>query len=775
MDALVNHIALITKLLGHPLSARALLTHTLRNEEGRLDLNNLSEVLRSQGFENKLDQRPLTAIHRSALPVLLLNQDDSAAVVTDIRTTDLGTFFILVDLDGVKTTVSLEDLQAIYLGYCWFFKPKPQQDIRSELPEYAMGKSWFWKVIWRFKAYYAQALLATVLVNVLALIGSLYVMNVYDRVIPNKSMETLWALSIGVTIAIVFEFIARTVRARLTDIAGKKADLIISAALFRRVMAMDLASKPVSAGSYANNLRDFEAVREFMTSATLLALVDMPFVLLFVLVMGIVAGPLAWVPSLTLPLIILMGIIVQAPLARYMSETMKEGSQRQGLAVEAVEGLETLKTNNAVHWAQTRWERFTAITALSSLKSRDLSNLVVNLTQMAQQLNTVFLVLWGTYLIHDPNPGDRITMGALIATVILSGRALAPMSQVAGLMLRYQQSRIALQGLNSVVDRPTESDPSRIYLGLTHADGSLDFENVSFKYSPDTEPALKRIQLSIRAGEKIAIIGPIGSGKSTLLRMAAGLYQPSEGQMLFDGLDARQIDPADYRSYVSLLSQQPRLFMGTLRENLELGRMDRHVSDQQLVKALSLFGVDTIARAHPRGLDMPIGEDGQGLSGGQKQIVCLTRLVLRDPKVVLLDEPTSGLDQQSEARCLRAIEDWAQDRTILIVTHRAQVLRFVTRIVVIERGQIVLDGPRDAVMQRLMAPAAKAPPPPQAKVTGNPQVDVRNIRINAGQAPDNPTGGGQAPAPSHPHRPAAGATAQNAGATPEITVNQRES
>ena len=727
MSSLLAQIALLTRALGQPLSAQALAAQTLRTESGGVDLQSLQQVLRSHGFEHQISQRAAADIPSAAVPVLLITRDGGALVVSGILRGPSGArSYEIMSADGTRTEWSAQRLEAVYAGYCWFLKPRPQQDRRSELPEYRMGKGWFWQVIWRFKGYYVQVAIASVLINVLALIGSLYVMNVYDRVIPNSAYETLWVLSIGVVAANVFEFLARTIRARLTDIAGKKADLIISSAIFRRVMAMDLAQKPASSGSYASNLREFESVRDFMTSASLLALVDLPFVLLFVVVMWLIAGPLALVPLLTIPLVVGVGLLAQVPLARYTHESMREGSQRQGLAVESIEGLETLKTHNATNWAQQRWERYTAATANSAMKLKDWSNGVVNFSVLVQQLNTVGLVLWGTYLIHDPNPAARITMGALIACVILSGRALAPLSQVAALLVRLQQARVALGGIDSIVARKTEREADRSYIGLTQVRGELSFDGAAFRYpAPGSSGplVLQGLKLRIQPGEKVAILGRIGSGKSTLLRLAAGLYAPTEGHVLLDGVDLRQIDPADVRAHVSLLGQAPRLFLGTLRENLDLGRMDRMASDDELIAALRRFSLDRLVQSHPLGLNMPIGEDGHGLSGGQKQIVGLARLTLRDPRVVLLDEPTSGLDDMTERAALQAVADWAEGRTLVVVTHRPQVLPFVQRVILVEQGQVVMDGPRDEVLQRLgvvpvVRTAATGPATPLQPVPG---------------------------------------------------------
>ena len=702
MKSIIEHIALTTRILGAPVSEAALSAEVVRDRKLNINFQSLGEVLRSHGFENTLSKRDLQDIPSLAVPLVLMLHNEEAAVVVRIEGVGRNRIYFLRQIDGLEQQLSHDELVSLYLGYCWFIKPKVAADNRSDLPEYHLPKSWFWKVIWRFKGYYYQVILATFIINFLALVSSLYVMNVYDRVIPNQAYETLWVLSIGVMLAILFEFLAKMIRGHLTDIAGKKADLIISSAIFRRMMALRLADRPASAGSYANNLREFESVREFMTSASLLVLVDLPFLLLFITVIFIVGGKLAIVPAIIIPIVIIVGFIVQRPLSRYINESMKESSQRQGLAVEALEGIETLKTNNATGWAQQRWDTYTAKTSASSIKVKDTANFMINFSVAMQQLNTVFLVLFGTYLIHNENTAERITMGALIAAVILSGRALSPLAQVAGLATRFQQAKLALEGLNNIIERPIERVPERKYISPSNIQGNITFENTCFQYQEDGKPAVSNLNLQIRAGEKIGILGRIGSGKSTMLKLASGLYDGSTGNVMLDNIDMRQIDPNFLRSQILLLSQSPRLFLGTLRENMDLARSDSYSSDQELLEALQRFGLDKIIRSHPKGLDMPLGEDGLGLSGGQKQIIALARMTLRNPRIVLLDEPTTGLDQATERMSLQAISQWAQDKTLLVVTHRPQVLQIVNRIIVMDEGKVVMDGPRDLVLQRLM-------------------------------------------------------------------------
>ncbi|WP_168415345.1 ATP-binding cassette domain-containing protein, partial [Acinetobacter indicus] len=421
--------------------------------------------------------------------------------------------------------------------------------------------------------------------------------------------------------------------------------------------------------------------------------VDLPFLLLFITVIWLIAGKLALVPLILIPIVMLVGFLAQGPLARFINESMREGAQRQGLAVEAIEGIETLKTNNAASWAQEKWDFYTARSAASSIKTRDLSNFVVNFSVGVQQLNTVLLVIVGTYLIHSPDANSKITMGALIAAVILSGRALAPLAQIANLAIRFQQAKVGMQGLQSIIDRKIERDPEREYISLEHVAGELNLQQVSFKYQDDTPEVVKGVQLQLKPGEKVGVLGKIGSGKTTLLKLASGLFEPSQGNITLDGVDLRQLDPNFVRNQIAMLGQSPRLFLGSLRENLDLARQDGFTGNQDLLNALKRFGLEQVIQNHPKGLDMPLGEDGQGLSGGQKQIIALARLTLRHPKVVLLDEPTTGLDQGTEQKALKALGQWCKDKTLLVVTHRMQVLSIVDRIVVVDQGKIVMDGP----------------------------------------------------------------------------------
>jgi ATP-binding cassette, subfamily C, bacterial LapB len=572
-----------------------------------------------------------------------------------------------------------------------------QADRHSDIPALTSARGWFWRVLWRLRAHYLHVVVATLVINLLSLAVSLYVMNVYDRVVPNRTYDTLWVLTIGTMLALGFEFSARTLRGWLVDSAGRRADREIADGLFARLLSIRLAARPASSGAFVSNLRDFEAIRDVLTSATLTTLVDLPFVLLFVGVIFAIAPPLALAPLVALVAVLLVAGLAQFPLARLIRSSMKDASQRQGLAVEAVEGLETLKACNASGLVQGRWARLTESVSRASMRSRVVSGLVVNLTSTASQLVTVATVVVGVHLIH----AGSLSLGGLIAAVILAGRAIAPVGQVATLAVRLQQARSAFAGLQVLLDKPVERDDDRQYVTMPTARGALSVERVTFAHDARGPGLFDRLDLAVRPGEKVAIVGRSGSGKSTLLRLAAGLYEPLSGSVRLDGIDLRQIDPTDLRQRVCLLPQDPRLFVGTLRENLEFARSDQPPDDGLLVSVLQQFGLDELIAAHPRGLDMLLGEDGQGLSGGQRRLVALARVALRDPMVVLLDEPTAGLDQHSEDKVLRALADWGAGRTMLVVTHRPRLLELVDRIVVVERGRVAMDGARAAVVEQL--------------------------------------------------------------------------
>lgn len=736
-DPLLQCIELVCTLHGRPVSAKALDAGVARRPDGRVDPSQLPDLVKAHGLSAGFAQRPLRTLPDFTLPVVLLMRDGSARVLTSlskprssaaggaeaVSSGDTLCAGILLPESGLaEHTIDLAQLEIDYSGTLLYVKPRPVMDRRGDFQIEVSPTRWFWQILGRYKSYYLHVALATVVVNVLALGGSLFTMVVYDRVVPNQAYSTLWVLAIGVGIAAVFEFGARMLRAWLTDVAGKKADIVMSSLLFRRVLGLRLDQQPGSAGSFANTLREFESVRDFVTSATLLAIADVPFVLLFVGVIALLAGPLAWVPVVAMLVVLLATALAQIPMSRLMQQYMQGMSRKQSIAVEAIEGLEALKANRAEAMMQARWEHSNGEMATFSAKSRFINAWVLNTVNIAQQLATVVVVVWGVYNIHD----NLLTMGGLIAATMLTGRAIAPVNQVAALGLRWQQARSSLKSLNELMARAQDREAGRDYVAAPSLSGAIALQGVSHRYGTGSgagtgsgsgsgsgtgqpaKPSLEKINLSLKAGERVAVLGRVGSGKSTLLRIAAGLLPPSDGMVSLDGLDVRQIEPADVRTRVAYLAQEPALFYGTLKDNILLG--SSHVQAARLSAALRMTGLDRVVASHPRGLDMPIGEHGVGLSGGQRQLVALARLFVRDPALVLLDEPTSAMDMGTEQQIMAAMRLYLKGRTMMMVTHRMQWVALADRVVVVDAGQIVANGPREQVLEQLSKGLTAAAP-----------------------------------------------------------------
>ncbi|WNN43673.1 type I secretion system permease/ATPase [Winslowiella toletana] len=654
-------------------------------------------------------KRDLSSISTYLFPLAIARNDGTYCIIT-ARKGGRGNYQyqMVIPESGGSLTLSESEVAKHYSGYAMVANAKPQLDKRGDdeiLPQANREGHWLFSTLWRYRHYFYSAALAALLANLLTLATTFFTMNVYDRVIPTQAYVTLWSLAIGVLIAIVFEFISRQVRTYLIDVAGKKADLVLGAKLFRQVMAMRMESKPQSTGSFANQLRDFEAVRDFVTSATLSTLSDLPFCILFMFVIYMIGGPLAVVPLAAIPIILIVSVLIQWPLSRYMSENIREISLKQGLLIETVEGLEALKAARGEGVMQKRWDDFSALAAASSMKTRYLSALTSNFVTFMQQVTTVVIVLYGVYLIHA---GD-LTMGSMIGVVILSGRSLGPLAAVVALALRYQHAKTALKSLNQLMALPTERDAAINYLPTPKFTGNLSLKKVGFAYPVPgvmvPPPVLDNININIKAGERVAIIGSIGSGKSTLLRVMGRLYQPRSGQISIDGVDATQVDPADWRAAIGYVSQDCRLFYGTLRYNVTIGNPG--ASTEEFLRVARMTGLDHIAAKHPLGFDMPVGEMGSALSGGQKQLVALARCLLLRPKILLMDEPTSSMDALTESAFIRQLQKAIEGQTLIIVTHRMSVLNIFDRLIVLDEGRVKIDGPKEEVIAMLNANSQK--------------------------------------------------------------------
>lgn len=567
-------------------------------------------------------------------------------------------------------------------------RPAPPRSLRPTF-------DWFWRNLASEWREYFNVALAAMFINALTLASPMFTMNVYDRVVPNQATETLWALTFGVMIAFVFDTSLRMLRGYLVDYAGARADTRMSTLIYDTALAMKLAARPRSAGGFASQVREFDALRDFMTSATLASLIDLPFALLFIAVMAWIGGPVAWAPLVAFPLVLAIGMAVQVPMMRLQRETQATNVHKFGTLVESIEGLETVKANTAEPQLQDRYHGSVRASARLGLKTRLYASLALNFSMFVQQTVTVAIVIIGYFQIV----AGHLTVGGLIACTILGGRALGALAQATSLLARYQQARTALQTLDGVMSLPPEREAGKTYLKPQPLRGEIEFAGVGFAYPGQAQPVLDKVSLRIGAGEKVGILGRIGSGKSTLLKLAGGLYAPAAGHIAIDGLDIAQFDPHDLRQGMGYLSQDAMLFLGTLRDNLKLGRPE--LEDDALLEALRIAEMGRFVARHPAGLDLPIGERGEGLSGGQRQAVACARMLLRDPRVVFMDEPSSAMDHATEVSFIANLQAWLGTRTLLLVTHKPSMLALVDRIILIDGGRVVADGPKEVVLNAL--------------------------------------------------------------------------
>ena len=544
---------------------------------------------------------------------------------------------------------------------------------------------------------YRKVILAAFLINIFGLTSSIYIMNVYNRVIPSNATETGWVLGLGALTVFIFDFIMRTLRAYFIDIAGRRIDVVVSRRIYDQLLDMKLAGKPASGGAFANMLREFDSVRDFLTSATMTALVDLPFSLFFLLIIFLLGGPIAFMLFSLMLVVAGFSMLLQWPLRATVSKSMHSAENKHGLLIETINGLETIKAIGADGRLRARYGTHVGESAVNGQRSRFISGLGVNAATLLQQVATVIIVLMGMYMVRD----SEMTTGALIACVLLGGRAIAPIGQVANLMTRYHQARSSLRTLEGIMELPIERPAGKQFLHRPHLTGKIAFDKVGFVYPKTARKVLDNISLTINAGEKVGIIGRIGSGKSTMARLIVGLYEPTEGTLSADDTDYRQIDPADLRRNMAYIAQDVLLFRGSVRENIAISRPQ--AADAEILEAAKSAGVHDFISRHPMGYDAPVGERGEGLSGGQRQAIALARAMLLKPNVMVCDEPTNAMDTEAEQAFIRHIGKQAKDKTLILITHRQNLLTLVDRLILLDQGRLVADGPREKVVAALAA------------------------------------------------------------------------
>ena len=549
---------------------------------------------------------------------------------------------------------------------------------------------------------YSEIFIASGIINLLALASPLFVMNVYDRVVPNDATDTLWMLAIGVFIAFSFDFVLRLLRTHFIDHAARNIDTRLSAKMFAHLMDLKSDTRPGSVGHLVNTVQAFEAFREFITSASVTALVDLPFVFLFVMLIAILGGSLALIPLIMIPLVLFISSSLQKPLITLVQKSYQAASVKQTALLESLISADAIKSLNAQNVMQSKWEDVISYGANIGLRLRFLSSLATNVSLYSQFLGSTLIIILGVYKISQ----GELSMGALIACTILTGRALAPIVQAAGLLMRYYQSISGIEGLNKIMLLPIERSEEKQFIHPPILKGKIGVHHVSYTYQANTEPALHDLNFTINPGEHVAIVGRIGSGKSTLLKLLASLSNPTQGTILIDDLDLQQYDPADLRKQIGYVPQEIYLFNGSIKENIRLA--NPHATDEQFIAALQFSGLDKLLVHQPNGLDFIVGERGLNLSGGQRQAIAIAQALLNKPNILLLDEPTKSMDDMSEIHILNALKNYYTNKTTVFITHKINLINLAERIIVIDHGLILADGPRDTVLSALNKGHVKA-------------------------------------------------------------------
>ncbi len=693
-DPLLDCLIQLTKLHGRP-SSSAGLSSGLPLVHNRLTVELFSRAAARADLATRILKKPLAKISYMQLPAILLLNERQACVL--VENMSGGKLKILMPETGMgEKIILLEELEKLYSGYAIFVRPKfrMEKEALDDLSPGA-GKHWFWGTIFNSWRIYRDVLIASFLINVFGLASPFFVLIVYDRVIPNNAVETLWVLAIGIMVIYLFAVAMRALRGYFVDEAGRRADLKMSAMLLQKVLGLKLEVRPQSIGSFSKNLQEFEGIRDFVTSFSITSLIDLPFMALGLFVVWYIGGSIVWIFVAAIALMLIYAVLIQVPLQKAVEKTFKASSQKNSILIEGLSGLETIKMLGAESQIQRAWEESVGYIAKWSSVSRLLSSSVNHFAFFVQSGVVVVAVIAGVYMISE----GTLSLGGLIALVILSRQVIAPMGQVVSLATRFQRAKEALKTLNDIMALPVERPVGKSFLLRTRFQGAIGVKNLTFSYPGQTIKVLNNITMEISAGEKVGIIGPVGSGKTTLGKLLLGLYEPISGMVTMDGTDIRQIDPAELRSFIGHVPQDLILFRGTVRNNITMGTHD--VDDTTIMRAAELTGVDEFVKKHSLGFDMEVGELGRGLSGGQRQCVVLARALLMDPPVIVLDEPTSNMDNRTEIRLKDKLSKVIKDKTLILITHRASLLEMVDRLIVIDNGVIVADGPKASVMEAL--------------------------------------------------------------------------
>lgn len=693
VDSLLRCLAFLSRYYSKPFSASAVIAG-IPLVQNRLTPKLFIQAAERIGFNATLIKQPLKNIQSSSLPMVLILSSKKAIVLIAWKDNDKALLFN-PDREDPDQEVTRELLEKHYSGHAILISPALVEDTHTHQQEIKQPLNWFWQVMKRAWAAYSEIFIASFLINLFALAVPLFIMNVYDRVVPNQAVSTLWVLASGILIVLLFDFIMRNLRAYFIDAAGRNLDVQLSKNIFHHLLDTRMGTQTSSVGVIANTVHAFESFREFITSATVTILIDIPFVILFLIVIALLGGWIVLIPIIAIPFILFFGMIVQAPLNAMINKSYRHSSEKQAIMVESLSSMEAIKGLQAEGFMQKRWENAIVASSRLGVKLRALGTLGINFSYLLQQLAVVALVIAGVYSIVQ----GTLTVGALIACTILISRALMPITQVAGLLARYHQCKTAINALDKVMQLPIERPIDKSFLYLGSLGGDFEFRNVTFNYPGQSIPAVTDITCKIKPKEKVAIIGATGSGKSTLVKLMMKFYEPSFGNLLIDGHEEHQLDPAEIRHFIAYVPQDATLFQGSIRDNMVFGAA--YADDNAILRSAKLSTVDKFVANHPDGFNRHVGERGQYLSGGQRQAVVIARSILLDPPIWIFDELTNSMDDLTTSSLIEELKPAIADKTLILVTHKAMMLNLVDRLIVMDAGKIVADGPKDEVLKQL--------------------------------------------------------------------------
>jgi ATP-binding cassette subfamily C protein LapB len=702
-DPLLSCLVVFSKLYNRPVTVDALISglpvapgargpemFSIKRSKGMFQ-----RVAARAGFASRLIKRDLEEISGLLLPCILVLKNRDAVILEKIDRKTGQARVIFPEVSGGAEWIDFAKLNESYAGFAFLLKLEFKQESASKKTLNLRKGHWFWDTLKLSKEAFVSVIVASILINFFVIATPLFTMNVYDRVVPNDAIETLWVLAIGVLLIYAFDMALRFLRTYFLEVSGKKSDVIMSSIIYEQVMNLKMSEWPRSVGAFANNLREFESIRGFFTSSTISALVDLPFSILLLILVAYIGGPLVVVPIVVMILLLLYSFAIMKPLRESIESTFEASANKNAHLIESLHSIQTIKSLGVASHSQWVWEESSGAIANKSMRSRILSSSIAVISQFLMQLNTVCIIIFGVYQISD----QALSLGGLIAVSMLASRAVAPVGQVATLISQYQQTRTAFDSLDGIMNMPVERPENKQYVRRPSFDGHIEFKKVSFSYPEAQQASLTDISFEITPGEHVGIIGKVGSGKSSLAKLLIGLYEPTAGSISVDDINSKQIDPADLRQHIGYLSQEVGLMRGTIRDNLVY--RDPQIRDDRLLDVAALCGVDQFVNQLPSGYDTQVGEQGACLSGGQRQAIALGRALLRNESIVVLDEPTSNMDNSTEFRIKRKLFDYTRDKTLIVITHKTSMLDLVERLIVVENGRILLDGPKQQVVEKL--------------------------------------------------------------------------